>query len=226
MSLDQEIVKAVAIETNARIQEGLKLFFVLAPASPLFDEIRRFGTGYPRSNLVLTTVAEIEKTVNDLSNVFMLDKFKYKFPTGIDQIIPECTGSIRVLWKNKFEIQERILKKGYSYKQAEEISSLDLLLIPFQDSDQRYWVDVDLDRSSIVIQDRLLNNRFDPRALFDRGSSQYISSLSEIAYIDFHQLINDIGGIDRATAVHFCRMSIVDGRYDLHYAKRVIKMLT
>lgn len=224
--LDRILSDPETIVTSANLRE-YTLIFEFAPASPKFDEIQAAGPGNYMSDIVFKTVTEIEKAVDEICSEFSLEKSKYKFLPGIDRVVSECAGLITAPWIVKFLIVNRIIRKGFIYLQSEEISSLDLLLEPFQDTGQRYRVDIQLTGPLIftTIQDRSLNIDFDPRELFDMGSAEYDTRRRTISNIDYSQIITDLGGIDRATAVHFCRMRLARGKYDLHDAKNDIEFL-
>lgn len=208
--------KAIKVKAYMNIRA---LEFEISPMSVDFYAAQSQEDGGDDSPFVLQVVNEIEKTVADLANVFNLQKLKYKFLPHENRVVQDCTGAIVVPWKYKFLIQNRLIWKGYFYNQSAEINCLDRLLEPFEDKGQRYWADFNLDGWHTCVTDRQDSTLYDPRELFDIGSSQYDVRLRKGQPENPMLIISDLGGIERAFALHFFRLRCAASEYTLEGAK-------
>jgi len=207
---------AVTVYARLKIRD---LEFEVSPMSPEFYDAQSQEPDEDNSLLVHRVVNEIEKTVADLANVYKIQQLKYKFWPDKDRVVQDCTGTMIVPWKYKFLIQNRLIWRGYFYKQSEEISCLDRLLEPFEDKGQRYWADFDLDNCFTRVTDRQNNVIYDPRKLFDAGSSEHKSRLFKSRRENLMLIISDLGGAERAFALHFFRLRCAAREYSLKEAK-------
>ncbi len=215
--MNRQNVHGIAI--TLRLQ-GTQLIAEIAPADPLFFAANCTLPDWGSRQSMLDTIDEIRRTVD----LLLLDRYPPLRVGGLHFYQPghllftTCGCSVSIPWHEAFSVQDSLLRTGYPVRKEESVAYLERLLQEPDRGERRFHVVINHAEEDLRILDTATTRIYDPRALFDTTSRQYSQGAGLAMRTTARQIVDDLGGWERAIAVLFLRLRRVDSRSTLQQA--------
>ena len=207
------------IAIDMRLQ-GTQLIAEITPADPRFFAANHTLPDRGSRQSVQDTIDEIRRTVD----LLLLDRYPplrvggLRFYQPGHLLFTTCGCSVSIPWREAFSVQDSLLRTGYPVRKEESVVYLERLLQEPDRSKQRYHAVINHAEEDLRILDTATSRIYDPRALFDTTSRQYTQGAGLAMRTTARQIVDDLGGWERAIAVLFLRLRRVDSRSTVQQA--------